>query len=162
MLGFDTTFKALADPTRRRILHLLRNGPMNAGELAEALGVSANALSFHLRNLKHANLIFDRRQGQFIVYRLNTSVMEDLLRFLFDQFGGGPDVPAAAGGPKGGGGTDWSGEAAPPETPEQSAANAETSARGTPPATKVSTTAGPGSDADSSVRPHAGREATEC
>lgn len=88
MLGFDRTFKALSDPTRRAILRLLRRGPCIVGKIKDEVGVAANALSFHLRILKDADLVRDRRKGQFIEYELNTTVMDDMIRFLMDNFGG--------------------------------------------------------------------------
>ena len=87
MPRFDEHFKALADPTRRAILAELRGGPLHAGKLAERLGLGPSALSFHLKVLKNSDLIADRREGQFIEYRLNTSVMDELIGFVIDRFG---------------------------------------------------------------------------
>ena len=71
-------FKALADPTRR-ILELLRDGDLTAGELAEHFDISKPSLSHHLATLKSAGLVSDERRGQNIVYSLNTTVMQDLI-----------------------------------------------------------------------------------
>ena len=72
-------FKALADPTRRRILELLKSGNLTAGELAKNFDVSKPTLSHHLETLKAAGLVTDERHGQNIVYSLNTTVMQDLI-----------------------------------------------------------------------------------
>ena len=72
-------FKALTDPTRRRILELLRAGDMTAGELAEHSDISKPSLSHHLATLRNAGLVTDERHGQNIVYSLNTTVMQDLV-----------------------------------------------------------------------------------
>ena len=72
-------FRALADPTRRRILELLRDGDLTAGELSEHFDISKPSLSHHLATLKSAGLVSDERRGQNIVYSLNTTVMQDLI-----------------------------------------------------------------------------------
>lgn len=72
-------FKALSDPTRRRILELLRDGDKTAGELAEHFDISKLSLSHHLATLRSAGLVSDERHGQNIVYSLNTTVMQDLI-----------------------------------------------------------------------------------
>lgn len=76
------TFKALADPTRRKIIRLLRDRDMTAGEIAEYFSISKPSISHHLSILKQAGLILDERKGQNIVYSLNTSVMEELIGWL--------------------------------------------------------------------------------
>lgn len=81
-------FKALADPTRREILRLLRHGEMTAGELAEKIErkMSKPSVSHHFAVLKQADLIASRREGQQIYYSLNTTVVEDLLGLVWDLF----------------------------------------------------------------------------
>jgi ArsR family transcriptional regulator, arsenate/arsenite/antimonite-responsive transcriptional repressor len=81
-------YKALADPTRRRILKYLRGGERNAGELAEYAGIGRTALSHHLMVLKMADLVRVERRGQFQVYSLNTTVFQDLLTEIMDWLGG--------------------------------------------------------------------------
>lgn len=72
-------FKALSDPTRRRILELLREHDMTAGELAEHFDISKPSLSHHLATLRSADLVNSERHGQNIVYSLNTTIMQDLI-----------------------------------------------------------------------------------
>jgi ArsR family transcriptional regulator, arsenate/arsenite/antimonite-responsive transcriptional repressor len=81
-------YKAIADPTRRRILKYLRGGERNAGELAEYAGIGRTALSHHLMVLKMADLVRVERRGQFQVYSLNTTVFQDLLTEIMGWFGG--------------------------------------------------------------------------
>ena len=81
-------YKAIADPTRRRILEYLRGGERTAGELAEYVGVGRTALSHHLMVLKLADLVCVERRGQFQVYSLNTTVFQDLLTEIMGWLGG--------------------------------------------------------------------------
>jgi len=80
----NDVFKALADPTRRIILELLAEGDRNAGEIAEYFNISKPSISHHLNILKHAELITDERQGQNIVYSLNTTVFQEIIKWFFD------------------------------------------------------------------------------
>lgn len=83
-------FKAMADPTRRAILKRLQGGALTAGEIGEAFDITAASLSHHFAVLKQADLVRTERRGQFIVYSLNSTVVEDLARMLFDLFPGKP------------------------------------------------------------------------
>jgi ArsR family transcriptional regulator len=85
-MRMNDAFKALADPTRRQILSLLRRGEMTAGELAEHFALTKPSLSHHFAVLKQADLITARREGQQIYYALNTTVVEDLLSIIWDLF----------------------------------------------------------------------------
>ena len=81
-MGFQNTMKALSDPSRREILELLKSGRLSAGEIAEKFPVSGAAVSKHLSVLKDADLIRDTREGKFIFYELNTSVLEEVMLWL--------------------------------------------------------------------------------
>ena len=81
------TMKALSDPTRRRILELLKKGPMPAGELGKEFDMTGATLSHHLSILKKAGLVQDQKKGTFIYYEINTSVMEDLLAWVVSFMG---------------------------------------------------------------------------
>jgi DNA-binding transcriptional ArsR family regulator len=80
----NNAFKALADPTRRKILELLSDKDLNAGEIADYFNISKPSISHHLSILKNAELISDERQGQNIIYSLNTTVFEDMVKWFFD------------------------------------------------------------------------------
>jgi len=92
----NEVFRALADPTRREILRLLRQGEMSAGDLAKHFDMSKPSMSHHFTVLKNAQLVTNRRDGQLIYYTLNTTVMQDLAAVLWDLFS-----PAAAEGKEG-------------------------------------------------------------
>ena len=78
-MSLQETMKALSDPTRREILQLLRDGSKAAGEISDKFDITAAAISRHLSVLRDADLIRDQREGKFIIYTLNTSVLEDVL-----------------------------------------------------------------------------------
>ncbi len=80
----NAVFKALNDPTRRKIVELLREKNMNAGEIAEEFNISKPSISHHLDLLKQAELIEAKKKGQFIEYNLNTSVLEDLMNWILN------------------------------------------------------------------------------
>ena len=86
-MGDTNIFKVLADPQRREILLLLREGRLNAGEIAQRTGIAPNALSYHLKLLKSADLVLEYREKNFIYYEVNTSVFQELILWV-SQFGG--------------------------------------------------------------------------
>ena len=81
-MGIQNTLKALADPTRREILNMLKKGSMSAGEISERFDISFAAISRHLSVLKDADLIRDERDGKFIYYELNASVLEEIMLWI--------------------------------------------------------------------------------
>jgi DNA-binding transcriptional ArsR family regulator len=85
-MRMNDAFKALADPTRRKILQLLRHGEKTAGELAEEFDMAKPSVSHHFAVLKQADLIESRREGQQIYYYLNTTVVEDFMAIIWDLF----------------------------------------------------------------------------
>lgn len=86
-MGLQKTLKALADPTRREILNMLKKGRLPAGEISEHFPVSAPSISRHLSVLKDADLIRDTREGKFIFYEINTSVLEETMLWIADLKG---------------------------------------------------------------------------
>lgn len=84
--GRDEVFRALADPTRRKILRLLNAGEASAGDLASHFEISGPSMSHHFNVLKAAELIRTRRNGQQILYSLNTTVLQDVMATLMDLF----------------------------------------------------------------------------
>lgn len=85
----NDAFKALSDPTRRRILELLTERDMTAGEIADCFDISKPSISHHLSVLKASGLVLDERQGQNIVYSLNMTVFQELVKWFFDFSKGG-------------------------------------------------------------------------
>ena len=87
LMGLHNTLKALADPIRREILNLLKSGKMTAGEITEQFDVTGASISRHLSVLKEADLIRATREGKFIIYELNASVLEYIMLWITDLIG---------------------------------------------------------------------------
>ena len=77
-------FKALSDPSRRKIIQLLKEGDLTAGEIANHFDMAKPSISHHLNLLKQANLVLSQKQGQNVIYSLNTTTLQDALSFFFD------------------------------------------------------------------------------
>lgn len=90
-MGFQNTMRALSDPIRREILNMLKTGRRSAGEITEHFSVTGAAVSRHLSVLKEADLVRDTREGKFIFYELNTSVLEEIMLWLSDLKGDNDD-----------------------------------------------------------------------
>ena len=91
-MSFQSTIKALSDSTRREILEMLKRGKMSAGEICERFDVSDAAISRHLSVLKEADLVRDERDGKYIYYELNTSVLEEIMLWIADLKGAEKDA----------------------------------------------------------------------
>ena len=86
-MGMQNTLKALSDPIRREILNLLKKGRMSAGDIVDHFEVTVASISRHLSVLKDADLIRDKREGKFIYYELNASVLEEIMLWIVDLKG---------------------------------------------------------------------------
>ena len=81
-MAFAETFKALSDPARRQILELLRQGRLSAGEIGAHFHMTGATISYHLKILKQADLVFETREKNFIYYQLNTTVLEEIMLWI--------------------------------------------------------------------------------
>ncbi|HBW34310.1 autorepressor SdpR family transcription factor [Desulfosporosinus sp. BICA1-9] len=86
-MGFHESLKAMSDKTRREILNLLKNGDMTAGDIAARFSMTQATVSHHLSVLKDGGLVMDRRDGKYIFYELNTSVIEEIMAWLIELRG---------------------------------------------------------------------------
>ena len=91
-MAFAETFKALSDPVRRKILELLKKGPLSAGDIGSHFDMTGATISYHLKILKQADLIFESREKNYIYYQLNTTVLEEILLWISTLKGGDPDA----------------------------------------------------------------------
>lgn len=87
-MSFANTFKALSDPVRREILELLKEGSLSAGDIALHFDMSGATISYHLKILKNADLLYETKKKNFIYYHLNTTVLEDIMLWISELKGG--------------------------------------------------------------------------
>lgn len=90
-MSFQKTFMALSDHTRRKILDLLKEGPLSAGEIGEHFDLTGASISHHLSVLREAGLVDTERRGTFIYYELNLTVMQEITSWLASLYGGNDD-----------------------------------------------------------------------
>ena len=91
-MGLQNTLRALSDPIRREILNLLKDGRMSAGDIVDHFDVTGASISRHLSVLKEADLIRDKREGKFIFYELNASVLEEIMLWITELKGDNDDA----------------------------------------------------------------------
>ena len=91
----NTVFKALSDPTRRRVLQLLRNGPLSAGDLGDHFDVTKSTMSAHFAVLREADLVEIEKAGKSVIYHLKLLVLEEALLGFANPFGLGAETPPA-------------------------------------------------------------------
>lgn len=91
-MAFVDTFKALSDPVRRQILELLKKGPLSAGDIGLHFDMTGATISYHLKILKQADLVFESREKNFIYYQLNISVLEEIMIWISGLKGGDSDA----------------------------------------------------------------------
>lgn len=91
-MAFAETFKALSDPVRRQILELLKKGPLSAGDIGSHFEMTGATISYHLKILRQADLVFESREKNHIYYQLNTSVLEEILLWVSTLKGGATDA----------------------------------------------------------------------
>ncbi len=86
-MGYGETFKALSDPVRRQILSMLKKGRMSAGDISRRFDMTQATVSYHLKLLKEADLVFEEKEKNYIYYSLNASVIEEVMLWLADLKG---------------------------------------------------------------------------
>lgn len=86
-MSFAETFKALSDPVRREILQMLKHGRMSAGDIGSHFDMTGATVSYHLKILKKADLVWEKKEKNFIFYELNTSVLEEIMLWISDLKG---------------------------------------------------------------------------